>query len=189
MNDAELFRQGSNLFGRRRMREAIEIAHRLIQKDVASGYLLAGNVYEFGGDGIEPDLDKALCAYETALIRGRFAGAQLGAVRVLLRKGGRQNVAKATDYCEKLLTVSNQPIDYLTLGKIYEKHSDPTDIQKAKQLYLQSGFKGLASGFNEYARIQYTYQSKPYGVFLYFLAAIVSPIMKIFIGKKTFRTE
>ncbi len=184
------YSKAARLYNERKMRDALAAANQLISDGDASGYYIAGGVYEYGGDGLDRDLDKALDAYEKAREKCKYAEAQLGAARVLLRKGGRQNVAKAMSYCEQLLVLAprTKAISYMTLARIHEKYSDPPDIPNARKLYLKAGFLGLASAFREYARVEYMFGSKLLGRILYFLVAIlISPLMRLFIGKKTNR--
>jgi TPR repeat protein len=189
MSGKALFDRGLSLFGAFKKREALAIAEQLIEERSPYGHLLAAYVYEIGGDGVSVDYDKALFSYEAAIQKGNFAGAQLGAVRVLLCKGGRQNIAKATAYCEQLIRTTNRAINYMVLGRIYESYAEPVDIRKAQRLYFIAGLKGLASGFRACARLEHEFKSRILGGVLHVLVSMVSPIMRLLLGRKTFSIQ
>ncbi|CCB79077.1 hypothetical protein HBZC1_00910 [Helicobacter bizzozeronii CIII-1] len=129
------------------MLKALEYFSKLAKEGDARGYKGLGDVYYFGGRGVESDLKKAFQYYQKAVKMGN-AGAYValaGFYAYGFKSGDfmvAKNLPKALEYYHKAGKMGNSKA-YLGLGSLY-RYGDgvPKDIKKALQYYKQSALMG-----------------------------------------------
>ncbi len=129
------------------MLKALEYFSKLAKEGDARGYKGLGDVYYFGGTGVESDLKKAFQYYQKAAKMGNVgAYVKLAGFYECGFKSGdfmvAKNLPKALEYYHKAGKMGNSKA-YLELGSTYDfGNCAPKDIKKALQYYKQSALMG-----------------------------------------------
>ncbi|WP_104740438.1 SEL1-like repeat protein [Helicobacter bizzozeronii] len=129
------------------MPKALEYFSKLAKEGDARGYKGLGDVYYWGGTGVESDLKKAFQYYQKAAKMGNVGAyvALAGFYACGFKSGNlvvAKNLPKSLEYDHKAGKMGNSEA-YLHLGYLY-KFGDcaPKDIKKALQYFKQSALMG-----------------------------------------------
>ena len=120
-----------------------------------------GNIYEFGGGGVEQDIREAISWYEKALNAMNDGHACIGLARIYYYgKLGEPDYLKAFSYLE-IIEANDLPLANLMLGRMYRLGKGvELDYYKAKEFYDRSAKKGNLFASKELGLLEI--QSKNY---------------------------
>lgn len=188
MTSHESFAEAAAALKERDGVKLIRVAQKLIESEQeplhASGYLLRGGAFEYGVGDVEKDLQEAVANYRksAALNPGPIPHWYLG--RALLKQG---RFDEANDFLT-LASSEGAPMDiHVDLGRLHE--SGPhLDHHTAARHYVTAALRGRRPAINGYIRVLRANGKKIRAAALDGFFLLMTPLLRLVIGKK-FETE
>ena len=147
--DADRFALAWSPSQRGSKRQAVELGQELVRDGYKPAHLLMGLIHEFGGDGIEVDLSKAVDHYRMTAYAIPSPIGYIHLARALMKKG-KESYPEALRYLKEADREGATPELNLAYAKYYEPASVP-DYATAQQHYLKAALRGRFMGFFGYA--------------------------------------
>lgn len=160
---------------------SLHIFKSLAKEGEPAAYREIANIYEFGGGGVEKNIQKAIQWYEKSVDEVNDGYGCIGLARVYFYgKEGEPNYSKALEYLS-LIENNNLPLADLMLGRMYRlgKGTD-SDYDKAKIYYRKSAASGNLFAIKELGKLEMESGQFIYGIYLWMKALA----MTIIIGAK-----
>lgn len=147
--DAERFALAWSLSESGNKRQAIELGQQLVRNGYQPAHLLMGLIYEFGGDGINFDLSRAIEHYRMLV---HAISSPIGYIHLArtLMKQGKESYPMALKYLQEANKYGSTPELDLAYANYYETAPTP-NYEAAKQHYLKAALRGRFMGFFGYA--------------------------------------
>ncbi len=147
------FKRAVRLLDQAEVAQALALGQQLIgsleESDRLDGYLCLGFVYEDGGPGFAPDLDKALDSFRRASLIAPNAITFLNLARVSLKQ---KEHAAALRFLYLSADYEVMPETLLGFGHYFEAHL-PSGSAKARAYYIKAAMRGRFAGFFGYSRV------------------------------------
>ncbi len=146
-------------------------------------HLLMGLIYEFGGDGIEVDLSRAIEHYR---MMAYAISSPIGCIHLAraLMKQGKESYPTALRYLQEADRDGSTPELNLAYAKYYETAPAP-NYEAARQYYLKAALRGRFMGFFGYAAMSRRL-GQWFRAFLVDCTRIaLGPFLFLFLGKAT----
>lgn len=151
--DADLYEDAVRHYSMGRIRQAAEIAGELSARRYMLGDALLGLVHEYGGDGIQVDLDRAVMHYRRAAYDLRDGLSWIHLASALRKSGDVDGAAKALSEANEYSWTGDH---HLAFARYEHQRGNPAS---ARHHYLAAavrvrfgGFFGLASVLRETGR-------------------------------------
>lgn len=179
------FARATCLLAMGRAKEVLKIADEYLENedDVSrlSGYLCRGMVYEIGGEGVEPDLEKSMDNYRRVSLISPCSAAFIDLARVSMKREGgypdaRRFLNVALDYPLVAETV-------LCLAEYYETNPEP-DVVAARQCYAKVAWMWRLAGFRGYSRVSRRMGLEREAFAVSVLRVIVTPLLLLLVGNR-----
>jgi hypothetical protein len=192
MTESELFQEASRHFGQKRYAEALEIANDLIKAGYAPAFMLRGLINEFGGDGIERNLQAARDAFADLSTKVSDPFVYIALARVLMKVGGKEAIGRAGKYIESAIEVKAFPDAWFIAGDFHNSKFNPWADEafrsKAAGYYLRATLHGRILALREYAALQRLDGRPAFARMVLGISVILGPLFLILIGKKSLKT-
>ena len=147
--DAERFALAWSLSERGSKRQAVELGQQLVRDGYQPAHLLMGLIYEFGGDGIEADLSRAIEHYRMMAYAIPSPIGYIHLARALMKQG-KESYPAALRYLQEADREGSTPELNLAYATYYETAPAP-NYEAARQHYLKAALRGRFLGFFGYA--------------------------------------
>lgn len=137
-----------------------------------------GNIYEFGGGGVEKDIKEAINWYDKSVDYANDGYACIGLARIYFYgKQGKPDYSKVLWYLS-LVENNNLPLADLLLGKVYRLGKGvKADIKRARKFYERSSSTGNVYAMKELALLEIGCGHYMYGLFLWSKAFVLAVII------------
>jgi uncharacterized protein len=121
---------------------------RLVDDGCDEAFAFVGAIYEYGGEKVNQDYEKALFYYEQSVERYGAVEAYLGLARIYYYGlGVKRDCCKALDYCKTLLEETDNMYANYVVGKMY---MDGCCVEKnpvkAREYFLRAWELGYVFG-------------------------------------------
>jgi len=186
MSNSQLFTTALACFNRGDKAGAARLADQLICADYSPAHTLRGLIFEFGGKDVAINLEKALSHYRQAAYSMPSDINFLALARVLMKVGGRENYRTAYRYLEEASKISTSPEISLAYGKYYSTKETP-NFSEAKHCYLRAAIAGRVLGITGYSSVLRKAGHRWRAYFVFSLAVVITPIVRLLLGKKSIK--
>ncbi|WP_147300573.1 hypothetical protein [Lysobacter silvisoli] len=178
------FKEAMNCLDRGDVRSALAIADNLTQspdeRDQISGYLCRGFAYEDGGDGLTPDLAKAIHNYRKASLLAPDSITFCHLARASI-KLGEAGLPEAWKFLVQAKTLRDTPEVILGFAKYYREKNE---YEKAKYFYRSAALRGRFAGFFGYSEISRILGQNKRAMLVDSLRVLLGPLIALLIGNK-----
>ncbi|WP_147455593.1 hypothetical protein [Solilutibacter pythonis] len=185
-NNSEAMRRAQDAFHDWKASIALAALEEVLQvegsPDDAAAYLLKGLIFEFGGEGVQVDLAKAVENYRAAsyLIGGLGLIPFLYLARALMKQGVG-SYPEAFKYIREASGVRHSPEVDLAFAEYYEVAESKPAL--AKKYYLRAAAKGRFAGFFGLASVLRKEGHKVQALMVDVVRIFLGPILFILLGR------
>lgn len=153
---------------------------KLIDDGCSEAYAFVGAIYEAGGEGIKPDLEKARIYYEKSVEEFGAVEAYLALGRIYFYGLGiEKNYEQAIEYYLKVEMEDGCAIADLMLGKLYQVDSTAHNLDKAKFYYKRAAKKGNVFGWTFLGKLEQEHGNILRGISIRIFAGLKALLISI----------
>lgn len=178
------FKRAVGLLDKAEAAQALALGQQLIgsleESERLDGYLCLGFVYEDGGTGFAPDLDKSLDSFRRASLIAPNAITFLNLARVSLKQ---QEHAAALRFLQISADYEVTPETLLGFGHYFEVHL-PAEAAKAQSYYIKAALRGRFAGFFGYSRVARASGQKVRAFLMDCVRIVSGPFIALAIGAR-----
>lgn len=192
VSSSDMLSEAEDAFYRNDASGALELLDQL-QKSYgseqdASSHLLRGLIYEYGGEGVEIDLVKAIANYRVVamLILGSDPIPYLYLARALMKQGP-QEYSEAFKYIQEADAVHHTPEVDLAFAYFYET-APVLNIYTARKYYLKAALSGRFAGFFGCAATLRKTNNKFIALIVDCVRVLLGPLLFLVFGKAARRS-
>lgn len=140
-----------------------------------------GNIYESGGKGVVPDIDKAVFYYQRSIEECGDVEAYLGLGRIYFYgDGSNGEYEKAFEYYSKIAQESGRPVAHLMLGRMYDLAKGVRrGVKEAKEHYAVAAAMGNVFAIKNLGLLEIETGNYMKGMFLRIKAVLMGLILSI----------
>ena len=188
MSSVNIYGDACRALRDKRMSSVIALSDELIRVGEMrdSGYFMRGIAFEYGGDGVDINLDRAIDSYRQAAYLMPDSITFLYLARAHMKKGGEHHKS-ALRYIEEAEVARKSPMVDVAYARYYEELPTP-DYVKAGSYYLRAAMSGRFAGFFGYSSVSRKLGRKFRALFVDCVRITLGPFLFLILGKKASET-
>lgn len=186
MKAGDQVNEAMKCLGRGHALQALRIADELTASEdevvVISGHICKGLIYEYGGDEVPVDLERAMQHYRRVALVVRDATTYCDMARATLKQGPSHS-GQALKYLQEARSLQDSPEVDLGFAEYFKSRPDP-DYPRSRGFFLRAALHGRFMGFFGYAEVSRIMGQNGRALAADCVRLLLGPFIALLIGSK-----